>query len=145
MTDSNIVVDLMHAIEAADYDTAAALLTDDFVFSGPVPEPISGDMWLGLQAKLSDAFPDWSFNVHNVHAHGDTVHINVQITGTHNGTLDLSAMGMPVVPATGIAVELPVEDVYVTLRGDQVASVEAEPTEGGGVPGILAQLGVDMG
>jgi len=145
MDDPNVALELFDLIEAGDFDGVAALLTDDFVFSGPVPEPIGAQMYIGFQAKLKEAFPDWSFNVSHGHAHGDTVHVNVDITGTHTGNLDLSPMGLPVVPATGIAIQLPTEDVYVTVRGDRVAALETAATEGAGVPGILAQLGVDMG
>lgn len=131
-------------IEAKDTASAAELLTDDFTFSGPVPEPISGAEWLGMHDKLNAAFPDWKFNISDVHEHGDVVHITAQITGTHTGDLDLSPMGMPTVPATGNAVQLPQEELDVAVVGDKIASISGEPVHGGGVMGILEQLGVEL-
>lgn len=130
-------------IEAKDTAAAAELLSDNFTFSGPTPEPISGSMWLGLHDKLNAAFPDWKFNV-EVHQHGDMVHCTAQITGTQTGDLDLSPLGLPVVPATGKSIQLPREDLMVAVEGDKITSISGEPVPGGGVMGILSQLGVEM-
>lgn len=131
-------------IEAKDTQAAMDLLTDDFTFSGPVPEPINGQQWLGLQSKLSDAFPDFSFNLQEgAHQHGDAVHCVVKLSGTHEAELDLSPMGMPVVPATGKSFQLPEEAMFVTVVGDKISSVKSDPVPGGGVKGILSQLGVE--
>jgi len=144
MNAEEITRKLFTAIESGDMDTAASYLSDDFVFSGPVPEPISGEQWLGLQRLLQAAFPDWSFNLTNVQVTGNVARTTHQITGTHTGDLDLSPMGMPVVPATGKSVKLPVEHSDVTFEGDKAVRLHADVSAGGGVPGILQQLGVEM-
>lgn len=131
-------------IEAKDTQAAAELLSDDFKFSGPVPEPIGGMEWLGLHDKLNDAFPDFSFNLkEEVMVKGDVAHIKVKLSGTHEAELDLSPMGLPSVPSTGKSVNLPEEQLDVTVVDGKVTSVHGEPVEGGGVMGILAQLGVE--
>lgn len=129
-------------IEAKDTAGAAKLLTDDFTFSGPTPEPIGGAQWLAMHDKLNAAFPDWKFNLTDVHEHGDFIHSTAQITGTHTGDLDLSPMGMPTIPATGKAVKLPREELNVKVVGDKIKSIDGPPVEGGGLMGILGQLGV---
>lgn len=132
------------AIESMDMDTVGSYLTDDFTFSGPVPEPISGEQWLGLQRQMSAAFPDWSFNLSDVQVTGNVARTTHQITGTHTGDLDLSAMGLPVVPATGKAIKLPVEHADLTVEGGKVVRLHADVPADGGVPGLLQQLGVEM-
>lgn len=129
-------------IEAKDTAGAAKLLSDDFTFSGPVPEPINGAQWLGIHDKLNAAFPNWKFNLADAHEHGDVIHCAVQITGTHTGDLDLSPMGMPTVPATGKSVKLPREELNVKVVGDKIKSIDGPPVDGGGVMGLLGQLGV---
>ena len=131
-------------IEAKDTASAAELLADGFTFSGPTPEPVSGEMWLGLHDKLNAAFPDWKFNIGHVHPHGDVIHVTAQITGTQTGDLDLSPMGMPSVPATGKAIQLPAEELGVRVEGDKITQISGHPVEGGGVMGILSQLGVEV-
>jgi len=132
------------AHEAGDFDTVASYLSDDMVFSGPVPEPVSGEQWLGLSRLLSVAFPDWSFNLSDVQVTGNVARTTHQVTGTHTGDLDLSPLGMPVVPATGKAIKLPEEHAEVTVEGGKVVRLHTDTPPGGGVPGILQQLGVEM-
>ena len=141
MSAEDTVKNLFELLEANDLDAAAAMLDDGFTFSGPIPEPVDGQQWLGLQAKLNAAFPDLSFNLDHVHIHGDVIHATVQLTGTHEAELDLSPMGMPNVPATGKSINLPSEELSVSVEGDKVTSVSGPAVEGGGVMGILSQLG----
>jgi len=135
---------LFQAIEAKDTSTAAKYLSDDFTFSGPVPQPISGHEWMAMHQGLSIAFPDWKFNASDLREADGNVHGAVQITGTHTGELDLSTFGMPNVPATGKAIKLPREEFTLTVSNGKFSSFNNPPTDGGGVMGILSQLGVEL-
>jgi predicted ester cyclase len=131
-------------LEMKDSEAAAKLLSDNFIFSGPVPEPIDGPAYIDMQTKLAAAFPDWSFNLGDLHLHGDEVHASVMITGTHQGDLDMSPIMMTTIPPTGKSVQLPREEITVTTNGDTISSIVNEPVMGGGVPGLLSQLGVEI-
>jgi hypothetical protein len=136
---------ILGAIESGDMDKAGSYMSDDFVFSGPVPEPISGAQWLGLQRLLLVAFPDWSFNLSDVQVTGNVARTTHQITGTHTGDLDLSPMSLPVIPATGKSIKLPVEHAELTIEGNKAVRLHVpDVSSDGGVPGILQQLGVEM-
>jgi hypothetical protein len=50
---------LMDAVQKGNFESAKTMLADDFQFSGPVPEPIDKEAWLGMSASLKAAFPDW--------------------------------------------------------------------------------------
>jgi hypothetical protein len=54
-------------------------------------------------------------------------------------------MGMGVIPATGKSFSLPGEVGSVALDGGRVAVIEMEIPDGGGLMGILHQIGVDLG
>ncbi|OGR91226.1 MAG: hypothetical protein A2V88_11145 [Elusimicrobia bacterium RBG_16_66_12] len=135
---------LFQAIEAKDMIAAAKYLSDDFTFSGPVPQPVSGGEWLAMHQSLSKAFPDWKFNASNLREEGGKVRGVLQITGTHKGELDLSALGMPNVPATGKAIKLPREEITLTGSDGKFTSLSTAATVGGGVMGVLSQLGVEV-
>ena len=135
---------LFQAIEAKDTTAAAKLISDDFTFSGPVPQPISGGEWLAMQEGLGKAFPDWKFNSADLREEGGEIRGTVQITGTHKGELDLSALGMPNVPATGKTVNLPREEITLSVSNGKFTSLTTAATEGAGVMGILSQLGVKL-
>lgn len=45
-----------------DLDSAASYMSEDFQFSGPVPEPVDGKQWLALMQALNTAFPDMNYN-----------------------------------------------------------------------------------
>ena|SRR5689334_25301691 len=141
MDAEKLVRDTLAAMEAGDAAKAGSNMTDDFVFSGPVPQPIGKAEFLGLQGGLVKAIPDWKFNASNFKVQGNTVSGTVQITGTHTATLDTHIPGMPPIPATGKRIALPQEPFTFTLRNDKIALFEAAHVEGGGVMGLLAQIG----
>jgi len=58
MSDLEVAQGLVAALEGQDFDGARAMMTDDFVFSGPVPEPVDGDSFLGLMRALTAGVPD---------------------------------------------------------------------------------------
>jgi len=135
---------LMNAIQEGNFDKAKSLLTDDFVFSGPIPEPVNGAEWLGVSKSLKTAFPDLDYQFKIQGMNGNVVNITAQLKGTHKGNLDLTALGMGVIPATNKSFVAAQEHGKVTVQGDKVKSLANEPTEGAGLMAILGQLGVKV-
>jgi predicted ester cyclase len=144
MSAADVVKTWYAAAESGSLDAQVAAISDDFELSGPVPEPIGKDAYLGLMSALLAAFPDWSFNLSNVQEQGNVVRTTHQVTGTHTADLDLSGMGLPVVPATGTAIKLGIENPEITVENDKVVAIKVEPSPDTGVPAILKQLGVEM-
>jgi ketosteroid isomerase-like protein len=89
------------ALDARDFNKAASYLADDFVFAGPVPQPIGKQAFIAVQSAFENAFQGWSFNSHDEVEQGEKVVAAVQITGTHTRDLVLPMPGMPPIPATG--------------------------------------------
>ncbi len=127
---------------ARDLDASALYLADDFQFSGPIPEPVGKAQYVGLLKTMSSAFPDIDMHARIVGAEGNVVKATHQLTGTHTAALDLSALGMGVIPATGKSFSMAVEPADYTVRGDKIASIHVHPTEGAGLMAILSKLGV---
>jgi SnoaL-like polyketide cyclase len=125
------------AIDASSY-------TEDMIFSGPVPQPIKRNEYVTLMKNLVGAFPDWNFHARDFRVLGDTVTVTVGITGTHTRTLPGLMLGMLALPPTNKRFILPEEHLSIKVRGDKICELVADVVPGGGVIGILAQLGVQL-
>ena len=133
---------LLDAVQKADFETARSLLSDEFQFSGLVPEPINRDAWLKMSRNLKKAFPNLDYRFHVEGADGNIVRTSAKLKGTHTHDLDLSTMNMGVIPATKKSFINPNERGKVTVRGGKVTAWVVESIAGGGLMGILGQLGV---
>ncbi len=144
MDDTTAVQTVLQAIEDSDFETARSLLTDDFLFSGATPEPVPGGVWLGLHGQINKACPDFSFNAAHIHVHGDVIHASVSLSGTQQNDLDLTGFHLPFVAATGKSFQLPTEELSFNVESGMITGLSVAPVDGGGVAGILGQLGVEM-
>lgn len=142
MSKKETAVAFLSKINTLDLNAASQYCTDDFTYSGPFPKPVSLDEWRVTAQRFLNAFPDWNFNAKIEREDEDFVYIRAHVTGTHRGDLDLSAMGMGVIPTTGKAIGLPESKGQLTFEGNKIANMHFDLTEGAGIPGILAQLGV---
>ena len=133
---------LMDAVQKGDFESAKSMLNDDFQFSGPVPEPINAEAWLGMSASLKIAFPDLNYHFKVSGADGDVVKFTAQLSGTHSGSFDLTNMHMGVIPATNKTFSAKLEKAKVTVRDNKISLWAVEPTDGAGLMAILGQLGV---
>jgi hypothetical protein len=75
---------------------------------------------------------------------GGVVKVSAELKGTHSGILDLSPVGLGVTPATGKSFAMPREHGKVTIKGDKVVSWVVNRIDGGGLMGILVQLGLTV-
>lgn len=142
MSAADTVKQGMRAWEKNDAATMDSLVADNFVMSGPVPQPLGKQEFIGFMHAILAALPDFKFNETLAEEHGETVVVKSRITGTHTGTLALP--GLPPVPATGKKVALPEERQVYTLSGGKLVKLVVDEVPGGGVPGMLAQLGVQI-
>jgi predicted ester cyclase len=127
MDPQEIAQAFVEAYNAGDFETASTFLADDFQFSGPVPEPVGKEAFIGLSMTLSAGLPDLNFDARVVGVEGNVVKVTHQLSGTHTADLDLTAMGMDVVPATGKSFSAAVEHFDYTVEGDKIVSFHTEP------------------
>jgi predicted ester cyclase len=144
MSNIDLVKATLAAFEAGDTAKAASMLADDMVFAGPVPQPIPKSEYVGLQSALIAAIPNWKFNLSDLKEDGDKVMGKVHISGTHTQPLTLPALGIQALPPSGKHIQLPHEPITVTIKNGKATRIEAKVAPGGGVPGLLAQLGVNI-
>jgi predicted ester cyclase len=144
MNQRETVQNLMDSIQKGDFKNAKTLLSDDFQFSGPIPEPVNREAWLAISASLKTAFPDLDYHFKVIGADDDIVKTTSQLSGTHSGSFDLTNMKMGVIPATNKTFAAKLENTKITVKDNKVTSWAVEPTEGAGLKAILGQLGIKV-
>ena len=138
------VQSLMDAVQMGKFESAKSYLARNFTFSGPLPQPISGEEWIDMSANMKVAFPDLNYRFKIESVDGDTAHISGELSGTHKGTIDLTSMHMGKIPATGKSFKAARQRGNVTVHDGKVTAWAMEPTEGADLMDILGQLGVKI-
>ncbi|MGA2490321.1 MAG: ester cyclase [Anaerolineales bacterium] len=120
------------------------MLTADAMASGGVlPQSMPAMKASKMIGGLTTAFPDLKFEVQEVMVNGNQATVKANIRGTQTGTFSVPLPRMPTVPATGKKVS--VKDAFVvTVQGDKVSHLRVDLPANGGIPAILAQIGVKM-
>jgi SnoaL-like polyketide cyclase len=131
-------------LESRDVKGVQVFLADDFRAKSATRE-LTKQQTLGYLKIFFMAFPDHHFGFADFKEKGDSIDCTAQETGTHTGVLDLNPIGMPVsLPPTGKSFRLP-KSVYIfRVAGDKVTYYSEEAVQGGGLAGILEQLGVKL-
>ena len=141
---TEIVKTFITALQSGDMEVAANYMSDDFVVHGWTPYPLDKTKFLATQSALLDAMPDFSYNLSDVHKAGDGVEALIQVTGTQTNDLILPMHGMPPFPATGLAIDLPQVKVRFVLKEHKVSEMNVETVAGGGLAGLLQQVGTEL-
>jgi len=128
---------------AVDMVAAMDYLSDDFHTADPDGNVVlTKDGFVGLGRKMRTSFTDFTWVTTDIREEGDQVIFSGHNEGTHTSDLDLSAMGIGVVPASGKKIVWPEASMKLTVEGDKI--VKMEPHGGAaGLQGFLAPLGVE--
>jgi predicted ester cyclase len=131
-------------MQMTDAEKTKANLTENAMVSGGIlPEPVPAMEALNIISGMKNAMPDLQFDIQEVTVNGNQATVKAQWGGTQTGPLSLPVPGMPAIPPTGKKVSTR-DDFIVTVEGDKVSHLHVESPADGGVPAILAQLGVQM-
>jgi hypothetical protein len=125
----------------APMEWAETHLSDDFHFldkDGNVT--MDKAAYIGFGHLLLASFADMKFLYSDFRDEGDGVLVDSHWEGTFTGDLDLSAMGMGVVPASGKKIVWPDSSSKWKIEGEKVVSIQDFST--GGIGEFLAPLGV---
>lgn len=136
-------ISFFQSIEEKDWSKLRQLLSDDFLYYGPMPDPFNKEEWLAFQMAVQTAFPDWSYNLKKVELNNDSVEIIVHITGTHLNELKLPMDDLKAVPASGIKIDMPEERATLKFKFEKISELKVHGTFHGGLPGLLTQLGLE--
>jgi hypothetical protein len=143
-TQEETVRTFMTALETNDQDMADSYLSENFTFSGWTPQPLNKKDFLTVIGGIKSGIPGLIFNLHNIDEQEDVVTATMQIAGYQTNEFVLPPLGLPPIPQTANSVSLPAEDVEFSLRDDQIVHMIVQHTPGGGINGLIHQLGIDV-
>ena len=128
----------------SDEKKVQSMLTADAMASGGVlPQAMPLLEAFKVNAAMFAAFPDLKFDVQEVKVNGNQATVKAIVSGTQTGTLNVPMPGIPPLRPTGKKVSA--KDAYVvTVVGDKVSHFQINSPADGGIPAMLAQLGVKM-
>lgn len=149
MSSAKLVNVFMDALEAKDFDTASSYLADDFLFSGWTPQPLDRAQFITVMGGLKEGIPNLAYNFHTVRDVQDVrqesrVKATVQMMGTQTESFILPPLGTPPIPQMAGSISMPDEQWNYTLENGKIARIVVGHVAGGGIQGLLHQLGVDL-
>jgi hypothetical protein len=97
--------------------------------------------YIGLARLLTGAFKGYKAVISNLREEDDGVIMTFHFEGTHTGDLDLSAMGLGVIPASGKMIIWPEATSKFAIEDGKITSIQAINA---GMEWFLAPLGVTL-
>ncbi len=144
MNKTELVEEMMTALQSGDLELASNVMADTFELTGLLPKTLNKRQFLGVQSELLTAMPDFTYNLSALHSHDDGVHASIRISGTQTNDLALPLFGLENIRATGLAVSLPQTQATYQIENDKVVSMNVEAVTGGGLSGLLQQVGAEL-
>jgi predicted ester cyclase len=131
-------------IDSHDLAGLQDLLAEDCIAKGDTME-IPKQQFIEYLEALFTAFPDFKFSHNDFREEGEMISFRVEEQGTHTGLLDLTPFGVPLsLPATSKPFKTPETKHTIRVAEGKVSYISEEQVEGGGLAGVLAQLGVSL-
>ncbi|MDP4116438.1 MAG: ester cyclase [Bacteroidota bacterium] len=144
MENTRIVEDFLQAIERNDFTKAETYLARDFKVTGVAPDPLGANEFLGLHRAFNKGMPDFRFNYKIGKDKNNVVDLKVRLTGTHTKEMPAPIPGLHNITATNKSIKMPEEPIRVTIKDKKITTLHLEQVTGGGLTGLLKQIGVEM-
>jgi predicted ester cyclase len=130
---------------AMDSPDQGAYFSDDFQWTDSLGSPpMDKSTWLGMGDLMQSAFPDIELIVEDIREEGDSLVVTSRFRGTFKKDLDLSPLGMGVIPATGKAIDFPSQADRVSIENGKISrmhNVETGPDAG--MAGFFKAIGAN--
>ncbi len=144
-----VVETFITALQSGETDEAATMMSPDFNstgFGGTLfAKPLDKGEFLVLQSALYGAMPDMQYNLANLHAQNDqTVTGTIRLAGTQTNDLEVPFLLLPTIKAEQNTISLPETPVTFQLKHSLVALMNVRTEPGGGMDGLVQQLGGDL-
>ncbi|HEY6542625.1 MAG TPA: nuclear transport factor 2 family protein [Ktedonobacteraceae bacterium] len=144
MSPVDVVKTFITALQAGEMEEAARFMADDFVERGWTPQPLDGQTFLAMMSALHNALPDFSYHLSEPSERGEEVEALISVAGTHTRDLALPEFGLPLIPYSGVAIQLPQVHATFRVKEDAIAEMLVEALPGGGLSGLLQQIDAEL-
>lgn len=117
--------------------------SDDFQWTDSLGSPpMSKDTWMRMGDLMKTSFPDLDIILEDIREEGDTFMVTSRFHGTFKKDLDLSPLGMGIVPATGKAVDFPSQRDRVSFENGTISRLHNLDTgPDAGLQGFFKAIG----
>jgi hypothetical protein len=141
----DIAQNLMNALDDNNRAAASSLLDEDFLLIGWTPRPLDKRGFLETVRSLKEGIPGLAFNLSDVQEQPQAiVSATIQITGHQTDSFILTPLGTPPIPQLDGTVSMPREPVEYAFNNLKVSTMRVKQVDGGGIQGLLRQLGTDV-
>ncbi len=140
MCDEAALQSFFQALSCQKYETVAAMLCEDFRYSGGTAVPLNRQQWLWLFKVLAQAMPDLTVQYRFEKSVFGIASGQWEIHGTQTADFDLHTPGFPKLPATGRAVVLPVEKIEIALEGNKIKAMRVKCSHHSSFSALLNQI-----
>ena len=142
-----IVIDFMQALEAREFTRAADYLANSMIFTGFTPAPLAKNSFINVMSGLAEGIPNLMYDFHATEesaetAEGSLVRGTVQMAGSQVNSFKLPPLGIGPIPQMAGSISLPQEYWEFRVKNNLIASIRVERKPGGGIEGLLNQLGI---
>ncbi|MEJ2734812.1 MAG: nuclear transport factor 2 family protein [Anaerolineae bacterium] len=122
-------------------------MSDNFQFTDELGNPPQDkDTFIAGGQPVRSALPDLAHVIEDIREEGEGVVVTHHLSGTFTNDLDLSAMGLGVVRATGKAIVFPTSSILLSFDDGKISKMHGlETGPDAGLPGFLRGLGVELG
>ena len=142
MNPEQIVRETLAAIEARDFDGFARFAADDFTIHDPtLPRDLNRAAFVAQMTAILGAFPDWKYVIQSITTQDNQVTAVLCAVATHSAPLQLP--GMPPIPATNKAVNVPDRFIF-TIKDGKISRLTVDSPPNGGAAEMLRQLGITL-
>jgi hypothetical protein len=138
-------IELVKTVFDLDNRDRYAYLSDDFQWTDELDSPpMDRSTWLGMSDLIQSAFPDLSLVIEDIREEGDCVVVTSHAKGTFKKDLDLSPLGIGVIPATRKAFDFPSGTDRVCFSNGQISEMHNLDTgPDAGMAGFLKAVGAN--
>jgi hypothetical protein len=140
-----VIFDHLRAVEAAQWEKVEADIDEKYQLTGVLPFPLNLFVKIGKSQALDmhkarkRALPNFKFNEDYLEETPTSVKIQVNLTGTHTGTIDYRGLirGIPVIEPTGKEVKLNPEWFTYYVQNNKIVKIVADIPKNSGVHGLV--------
>jgi hypothetical protein len=119
-------------------------LSDDFkTYDKNGNAEMNREAYVGMGHLLATSFKDFKAVYGEMREEGDTAIVTFHFEGVFDKDLDMSAMGLGIIPATGKKIVWPDDTAVFKAQGDKIVSIKPYG-DSGGIENFLAALGIKM-
>jgi predicted ester cyclase len=97
--------------------------------------------FIGMGTLLHSAFTDFKWVTSEYREEGNNVIARGHFEGTHTGDMDLSSLGLGVVPPSGKKIIWPESTDVIKIKGEKIVSTQ-NISDSNGMESFLAAMGV---